>query len=155
MYTDLGLTLIASAAVLTATEPDEGEASDATVCFETTVNLTRRMDAEFDLLLTNSTTANATNDFSSSRDNLTIPSGFEGFYNACITFTFLGDDVVENDELIEFEVQPQSEKDAVVFPEQSELLTINIIDNDGIHSTKLQYTLANQPSCNNFGGAEM
>lgn len=119
-----------SATTLAVAELDEGESSDATFCFETIVNLTRRMDARFDLLISNSTTANITSDFSSNLSTLAISSGFEGFYNACTTLTILGDDVVEDDELIELEVRPQSERDTVLFSE----LTIVIIDNDGMYN---------------------
>ena len=126
----LTLVIALSFTLFNITEPDEGETVGIEVCFEASVDLPRRTDAIFALLISNSTTANVA-DFSI-QPSLIIPTGFGGFYNQCVEIDIFGDNRFESSELIVVEVRPLAEGDRVQFPEESsESLQVNIIDNDG------------------------
>lgn len=106
------------------------------------MNLTRRRDAEYSFLLSNSTTASV-GDFIFSLNTLIVPSGFDGFYNSCMDLIITGDDLVEeNEEVIEVDIRPIADRDNVQFPEGSlDMLILNILDNDGMCECYFNYQL--------------
>lgn len=136
-YVDPNLTLVIPTAVFNITEPDEGEVANVTACFEAGVDIPRRRDADFELILSNLTTANSTEFIPSSA--LRVRMDFSGFFNSCVDFIILGDDLVESDEVIIVDIRPLSDRDRVQFSDGSDSLTVNIIDNDGTYVHACMY----------------
>lgn len=135
-FLDPSLTLVITTAVFYITEPDEGDRTVLSQCFEATVAQPRRNDALFEFILSNSTTALPEVDimFSTPSPILTVPAGFSGFFNVCAELTILGDDLVEDNEVVIYSVVPLSDSDVVQFPEGADSLILNIIDNDGSYN---------------------
>ena len=63
--------------------------------------------------------------------NVTIPIGFTGIFMQCIDIVIIGDNMVEENEVIVYGIVSFSEQDVVRFPGNADSLVINIQDNDG------------------------
>jgi hypothetical protein len=97
-------------------------------CFEANVVRARRTEAVFQLNFINNATPGQVL-FDGYTANITIPVGFMGVFSYCLNATVFGDDVIEQDEVIEYVVVPLSQQDSVqstTYP-----FTISIFDNDG------------------------
>ena len=83
--------------------------------------------------MNSSSTAEEGSDWVTSRNssNIVIPIGLVGLYRECLDIYILGDDTIEDDEVIEFGVVPISERDNVSFANGGDSLRITIQDNDG------------------------
>ena len=60
-----------------------------------------------------------------------IPIGFSGIFMQCIDIVVIGDNVVEENEVIVYGIVSFSEQDVVRFPGNANSLVINIQDDDG------------------------
>lgn len=132
MLADPGIVLFVDvpSAMVNFMELDEEQTENTVICVVAEIDLPRRNDAEFEFVSLNSTTASS-EDFDIAPRIVTVPTGFSGFYNECVTLSVLGDGTAEQNELIELGVRPASDLDSVEFPEGAESLLINIFDNDG------------------------
>ena len=130
---DLPLTLVVLQYEMYVTELDSGYDSVVTVCFNATVSEQRRREAVFELVLDNTTTATLDYDFFPNNTDLfiTIPSGFYGNFSDCVDLVIVGDNLVEDDELVVYDLVPLSDKDYVMFPGGLDSISVTIIDNDG------------------------
>ena len=63
--------------------------------------------------------------------DVTIPIGFSGIFMQCIDIVVIGDNVVEENEVIVYGIVSFSEQDVVRFPGNADSLVINIQDDDG------------------------
>lgn len=132
LSTDLSLTLVVLDSVINVTEPDERENITLTSCFQADVQETRRRAAVFELRFLNSSTADLYSDFFNSTSYIIVPAGFNGFFMECVDTTIVGDNSIEEDEVIEYELLPLSELDFLQYPNASTSpLRIYISDNDG------------------------
>ena len=114
------------------TEPDTDDDSVVTVCFNATVILPRRRDAVFELVFNNgTTTATLDVDFSLNSTLITIPSGTSGYFSDCVDLVIVGDNTIEEDELVVYDLVPLSYNDSVIFPEGLDSISVTILDNDG------------------------
>ena len=114
-------------------EPDEGVNYTVATCYQANVTQMRIREAVFVFTLLNSSTATDMVDFDSDRDTpyyIIIPVGFYGIFRECANLTIIGDDIIEQNEVIEYELVPRSARDSI---EPQPLLIINILDNDGEH----------------------
>ena len=67
--------------------------------------------------------------------DIVIPQGFSGIFTECIDIVVVGDNVVEENEVIVYDVVSFSGREIVRFPGSSESLVINVLDDDGeIHT---------------------
>lgn len=113
------------------TEPDFGEFRSATVCFTASFSQPTTMNVTFHLELSNMSTASVGNDFVPI-PFIVIPSGSSGSFRSCIDFTVVGDNFVENDEIVQYDILPLG-SNRVEFPfNLPQFLAFNIIDNDGM-----------------------
>lgn len=127
------VTLFVVNATANITEPNAGmNSSVVTLCFSAQVDQTLTGNVIFRLFENiYTTTASLSSDFSLSSQLLTIPGGFVGTFTECINFLIIGDNDIEADEVIDYAVIPMSTADSVVYPDDSQSLVINILDNDG------------------------
>ncbi len=115
-------------------EPDSGANQTVSVCFESQINRPLFRSALFILIPSTSTTAMPDVDFFlNSSMYIIIPRGFNGTYRDCINVVLIGDDEVEDNEIIEFVIATTTSTDNVVYvyPENASSVVIYIADNDG------------------------
>ena len=129
---DPSLTLMVLDPEIDVQEPDEGMNYTVTTCYQANVTQMRKREAVFVFTLLSSSTATDMVDFETDRDAsyVIIPVGFYGIFRECANVTIIGDDIIEYDEVIEYELVPLSDRDSVEPPPP---LRINILDNDGEH----------------------
>lgn len=108
------------------------EPGTTTACFSTEVSQLLKRDSEFELSLSNLTTATIGIDFLPEFDSnlLIIPMEFRGVYESCINITVLDDDFMESETIV-YDVTPLSELDSVVFFGNLSSIVIHIFDTDG------------------------
>ena len=110
-------------------EGDDGDTAANHTCFTVTLNQPRTRDVVFALTVSNTSTATPGVDFELSDANITItPEIVEEEYMACVYLTIIGDNDVEDDELIVIEVTALADQDRVY---GSNYIRAMIIDNDG------------------------
>ena len=107
-----------------------------TSCFQANMTEMRRRAVRFGFDLLHSSTTTQMSDFFLyySDSDFYIPVRFYGIFRVCVIATIVGDDVIEGDEVILYEVVPLSEGVSV---EPSAPFRIEILDNDGKY--KLEY----------------
>ena len=107
-----------------------------TSCFQANVTEMRRRAVRFEFNLLDISTATQMSDFFLyySDSDFYIPVGFYGIFRVCVIATIVGNDIIEGDEDIFYEVVPLSEGVSV---EPSAPLRIEILDNDGKY--RLEY----------------
>lgn len=126
---DLTLTLINSSAVINITEPLN--TTDVTLCFGATVTVTRRRDAVFYGVPTNSTTL-LTDEYALPYPlAIIVQAGFDGEFLECFSVIIYGDDLIEDLEVLEIVLRPELERDRVELPSNATSIVINIEDDDG------------------------
>lgn len=86
----------------------------------------------FEFVLSNLTTATLGVDFLPFINSafLTVPANFSGDFQQCIDVIIFGDDLVEDDEVIVYQLRALSDLDMVEFPANQSSLRLLIIDND-------------------------
>jgi hypothetical protein len=110
-------------------ETDEDVNVTVATCFRTNVTQTRKRDAVFVLMLLNSSVMH---NFYFQAPYIIIPTGFSGIFLECVNVTIVGDDIIEENEVIEYRLQPLSDRDLVMYPGSPvEPLRIFIVENDG------------------------
>ena len=86
-----------------------------------------------------------------------IPIGFSGIFMQCIDIVVIGDNMVEENEVIVYGIVSFSEQDVVRFPGNADSLVINIQDDDGEILIKYKkialYILCWWDPCMEIGGA--
>lgn len=121
--------------VLNVTEPDEGENITVTSCFQANVTRPRRRAAIFEISFLNSSTADLVSDFATNRianPYIVVPVDFSGLFIECVILEVIGDNMIEEDEVIEYDVEPVADRDSVEnIMGGAGLLRVNIFDNDG------------------------
>ena len=120
-------------AIFNVTEADSGNSSLVTSCYNATIDQQLTEDIILVLSVSNTTTASISTDiYPNLTSYIIIPANFSGIFRTCINYTIIGDDVVEYDERVVFDLRTSSEHDLVIkFPGNATNLVINIIDNDG------------------------
>lgn len=117
---------------LTILEGDDGDTTVNRTCFAVTLNQPRSRDVVFVFTVSNMSTATPGVDFEFP-DNITISPGFSmEEYMECLDLVVLGDDIVEDDELIVLYVRALAEQDVVESEDGSSSLRATIVDNDGM-----------------------
>jgi hypothetical protein len=106
------------------TEPFQGENRTETVCFNVNLNLPRLRDAIFTFNASNLSTATPGLDFYPTYLVITIPASFTNNTSYCVNLTILGDGLLEDDEVIVFNVAAIAEEDMVLPPNTPFLVTI-------------------------------
>ena len=124
-----GIALVALNPLISIVEPDEGMNATVRSCFQANVTQTRATDTVFQFNLLSTSTAGQMCTFVNDAPTVVIPARFSGMFSQCVNVTIIGDDVVEEDERIKYEVQPLYERDYV--QSATNPLVIVIIDNDG------------------------
>ena len=132
MPSDLGVMLFALDPAINVTEPDEGD-NNALIssCFQANVTRMRRRDAVFPFVLLNSSTAYLGSDYMVDHDYIIIPTGFSGLFAECVSIMIIGDNMIEENEVIEYNVLPTAERDSVTNYGGYDPLRVTILDNDG------------------------
>ena len=131
---NLGYSFSADVAILTVppplvvTEEDEGSV-ERMACFYVAVNRPRDREVVYQLVFSNMSTATYGVDFEVYPLNVTVPTNFdEDVFMSCVRVTILGDDVVEEDEIIRYRTEPLYMQDRV---NGSDVLIVTILDEDG------------------------
>ena len=132
MPSDLGVMLFALEPAINVTEPDEGENNTLiSSCFQANVTRMHRRDAVFQFVLLNSSTAYLDSDYMIDHDYVIIPTGFIGLFTECVSIMIIGDNMIEENEVIEYNVLPTAERDSVTNYGGYDPLRVTIFDNDG------------------------
>ncbi len=123
-------------------ELDTRDFATVRACF--TAELDRPLftrDAVFEFILSNLTTATFGVDFIPNTNNsfLTIPATFSGRFEECIEVFIIGDNDIETDEVVVYDLIPLSSLDTVLFPSGASSLVINILENDGTYIRVASY----------------
>ncbi len=116
------------------TELDTGETTIVTTCFTARLSQPTTREVRFPLILSNMTTADGRMDFFMlSPPDVVIPFNSSGNFQSCLDIVqIFGDDFVENDEVIVYEVLSSS-SDRVLFPVNSPpFLRIVIAEDDSM-----------------------
>lgn len=132
-YVDFSVTLDVLTPMVSVLEMNVGEQDMVHVCFmiSSQLNQTLNRDATFQFAVSNLTTARLESDFIfTNSSSFTLPAGSSGD-TTCIKFTIIGDNLVENDEVIVYDVLALDKLDQVAFPNDTESLRIEVLDNDG------------------------
>lgn len=96
------------------------------------LNSPRNRDSVFMITVSNISIAVLGVDFEPLLANITIFSDIaEEEYIQCVNISIVGDDEVEDDELIVLDVRALSEKDSVESVDDSSSLIVTVVDNDG------------------------
>jgi len=119
-------------AIIYVTEPDNGENTTVTFCLRALVNTTvnRLTMISFQLRFSPVlSTAEFGSDFFAtfSTANITIPTNFSGEFLRCFNLTIIGDDVIESNEVITYNLSALSPLDLVNVSQ----VTVHILNNDG------------------------
>lgn len=104
-----------------------------TFCFRSNIQEPVANDVVFGLFESNDTTSRNGAEFfpNVTVPDVIIPLGFSGMFTQCIDIVIVNDNVVEETEVIVYNVEPFSERNVVRFPENSESLVISVQDDDG------------------------
>jgi hypothetical protein len=115
------------------TERNAGEDSVVSFCFRSSIAEPLTRNVVFGLLESNETTSTSGAEFypNISVADVVIPLGFSGEFSQCIDIVIIGDNIVEEDEVITYDVMSLSGRDVVRFPQNSSSIVINVQDNDG------------------------
>lgn len=137
LYTYVGpnvsLTLVSADDVL---ELDSGEFSIARACF--TANFIEPLNraASFYFIFSSLSTANLENDYYiASSPFITIPIFFTGNFTRCIEVEVIGDNIMEDDETVVIEFLIQAISDTVTFPGNSNLVVMQILNDNDVLGT--------------------
>jgi hypothetical protein len=115
---------------------NEGESDMVHVCFSSLLNQTLNRDAVFQLTPSNQTTASLETDFTlDNSSNITLSAGSSGETTSCIQLTIIGDNLVENNEVIVYDVIAIDGMDHVKFPNDTKSLMVEVLDNEGQYIT--------------------
>lgn len=121
-------------------EGDIGDSDTNMTCFVVSLNQPRTRDVVFLFMVSNMSTATPGVDFELSDANITITSEFaDEEYYTCVYLTVIGDDDVEDDELIVIDIVPLSSLDRVELADGSNSIRATIVDNDG------EFVINNEP----------
>ena len=132
MYIASGVRVTVNDPVINVTELDNGVNDEVSSCISTNITQTLERDVVFNLEFNEArSTAQLDNDFSFTPSSVTIPSGSLGYITMCFNTTITGDDVVEDDERIVYNLVALYDLDTVFFPVDPMYLIVNIVDNDG------------------------
>ena len=126
-----GVTLVALNPEQSVPEEDLGNSTTAASCFEASLEQPLNRIAVFLLIQSISSTATNGLDFFPVAPVITVPGDFVGEFVTCANFTIIGDNLIEDNETIVFDVVPQVAIDRVQFPENTSSVIVNILDNDG------------------------
>ena len=113
-------------------EPGSGSFTTATSCFSANISHPLNRDAEFKFVPSNLTTATPDVDFQTNGAGalLTIPMNFSGDFLDCVDIAvIIGDDSLEENELVVYELRAVSPLDRV-FPPNSSTLVFYIVNNN-------------------------
>jgi len=116
-------------------EPDPGDNSTVTLCFEAHVNTTLTRDAIFHLEFANYSRVSPTlgvDFYTSIPKDLIVPADFIGKYEECFDILIAGDNITEYHETIVYFIYPLSPLDDVDFPQHLYKIDIVILD-EGKH----------------------
>ena len=117
-------------------EGDDGDREANHTCFTVSLNQPRTRDVVFTLEVSMMSTATPGVDFERPADNITITPEIQGEeYVTCVYIIVIGDDEVEDNELIVINVAPLSPLDRVESADGSSSTRATIIDNDGEFGT--------------------
>ena len=118
-------------------EPDAGESTLISTCFEAEVTQPRIYEAVFEVEVLNSSTATEGEDYyfvNMTDGSMTIPVGFNGTFIYCLEAEVVGDDDIEPDEFVNVTVRVVSQSlssfDTADF---NVLWSILDLDSDGEH----------------------
>jgi hypothetical protein len=115
--------------VINVTEPDDGMNATVSSCFQANITRSRRRAAVFGLTFLNFSTAYSGSDFIVDHSpNFVIPAGFSGLFMECVNISIIGDNIFEENEVIEYTITPISNGPSVNF---SGPLRVIIFNNDG------------------------
>lgn len=127
----LDVAVLSIPASLTIVEGDEGDRSTNHTCFTITLNQPRLRDVVFTITFnTMLSTASPGDDFYPLPENITITPDFneEKYF---LYLVVIGDDLVEDDEDIVYDVMALAEQDSVESVDSSNSLRVTIMDDDG------------------------
>ena len=129
------------------TEPDAGNITSVQACYNVSIDQPLNEDAIFTFMASPYSTATQDLDYYVDLPslNLTIYAGNEAPFTTCFDIIIIGDNMVEDDENLVYNLVPLSEQDSVVFPEGFENLTLLIIDNDGTCIACSSYVITVEP----------
>ena len=125
----VGVTLNVLNPMVNVTEYDLGDYSIARVCFTAELNESLLRDAVFDIIISSrSTVVN----YNISSPQLVIPSHFTGQFNMCVAFTFFGNDRIDGNRTLLYNIRPQSPLDSVYIPSSHNgtYLVVTVIDDE-------------------------
>lgn len=139
---------------LTVIEPDSGSFTSMQVCFVTNLDLAQPLGrfAVFEFIPTDMATAEIGSDFfvDIATEFLFFPPNATGFQVRCINVTVIGDDLFEEDEVVDYQLLPLSELDSVTYVSGNSV-RLNIINNDGKVGPMPTFYVT---SCGGGGGGE-
>ena len=126
------MTLVVTQSEFDVIEGDEGTTSVVTVMVSATLSLPQPRPILYELIISGSTTASP-DEYSLTNPLVIIPANYTGTFTASIDINIVGDDMIESNETVVYDVLPLAPGDMVDFaqPDGSTAITINIIDNDG------------------------
>ena len=116
------------------TEGDRGQETAVSFCFRAVIQQPLINVVIFELIESNNdTTSTIGAEFylNVTLPDVIIPLGFSGIFMQCIDIVVIGDDVVEENEVIVYGIVSFSGRDVVRFPGNVDSLVINIQDDDG------------------------
>ena len=116
------------------TEGDRGQETAVSFCFKAVIQQPLINVVTFGLIESlNDTTSMIGAEFypNVTVPDVIIPIGFSGIFMQCIDIVVIGDNVVEENEVIVYSVVSFSGRDVVRFPGNANSLVINIQDDDG------------------------
>lgn len=122
--------------MVNVTETDHGHNTTASVCFSAELNEPLLRDAFFDIIMSDSSTSVFGVDYTLNISSLqlVIPSGFsDRSFNICVAFVVFGNDRVDGNRSVLYNIQPQSSLDSVYIPyysENSTYLVVHIFDDE-------------------------
>lgn len=128
------VTLTLDTTLVNVTEPESGNTTSISLCYHAEINMPLTRDSFFDLTLLDLTTATISRDFLLNTSNpLTFVSGSSGNQSGCIDFIIIGNQEVEDAEVVMYEFRARHTFDRVLFPTNATTnsLTVNIFDNLG------------------------
>lgn len=120
---------------ISVVELDSGNSTNVSACVTAYVNEPFHRDAAiFQYLFSSNSTATLVTDFGNpnfTAEYAVVPAGFSGEYRSCVSITVFGDDTIEDDETVVYELRQLSELDRLVFATNRTAVTIHILNNDG------------------------
>lgn len=116
------------------TESDDGEEIVVRTCFRANLPQPLNREVIFGLIESNSSTSTRGAEYypNITIPDIIIPRGFRGEFRECIDIVVIGDNLVEDDEIIVYDVVSLSgRRDVVAYPQNMDSIVINVSDNDG------------------------